>query len=1467
MWNAQSRMLMSWRAGALYLGLFWGACFFAAKAGAAPGPGINQVTFLPSEVGTEIYNFPTNVVGAQPTVNDFQMGYLVINAAHSLDDSLSGRCSWFNFSNPRNPTLITQVTTGGNKPHMIAFFRDRMVDGFQANNQFRIWDFDNMFVANTYTGTVNPVWYMCQFPYVFRPRNGYGSGANLMEIADMTTGNGIQLAVIDLGAILGFAVGSSHAIGNVLVCSASQAKGVATFDISDPANPRLLSQLVTGNPVYTSMVHGSRVYQCETSTGIRVYDFSDPTNIKLVGFVPVPDNPRYVMLKDGIGYCCPGSAKLVVFDANTLAIQHTYALAGKSDFTQLIGNMAITGGNEGANRCSIIPIQQAPDTNGPIAQFVSPADAAADQALTSRIGFIMSDQIDVTSLTTNSFIVRPVGGAAIPGTYSTQMGMINFKPDSLLATNTTYEVVLPVGGVRDTVGNGLAQAFYSRFSTGGAIQGATNTDLVARWPFDNTTTDASGNGHTAQLLNGATFSTNFVEGTASLGLDGVNDYASSSAISLSNQFTIAMWARIPSGTTNIQSLAANGPSGFSGNGFRFFVNTYQTANQRLNVETGNGTNGASFTSNTNVFALDTWNHVAFVADRTAGTGKVFYRGVQVASGTIRTDFVTTATIALGALNGSFPMKGNLDDVRIYQHALSSNEITAILNGPNVPPVISSLAVTTNSPLVGQSITFTTTATDTNLYDVLQYSYNFGDGSAATTFSTNKTAQHTFASSGRFTVLVRVTDGTVTVTKSILLIAHYPQTTPLPTASSQIIYDAARSKVWCVNPDSDTVSRIQATTLAKELEISVGTKPHSLALRPDGSALWVVCEKSDELWALDPTTGALITKTNLGYGIAPEAIAFAPNGSAAFIVSQGAESLLKLDPSTLAITGSLNLGAQPNSLAISGDSSRILVTRFISPDTQGEVWEVNPATMSLTRTFALAFDNTPDGENSGRGVPNYLTQVAIAPDGRHAWIPSKKDNIVRGLFRDGQALSHDNTVRSILSQLDLVANTEALTNRIDVDNHTVPGAICFSPLGDLAYVAYQGNNEVRVFDTATGNNLSATDTSFAPQSVCLSPDGSRLFVMNFMSRSISVFDVSQIASGTSSSMIPLGENNVVAVEKLTAQVLTGKQIFYNAADTRMANEGYLTCISCHLDGDHDGRTWDFTDRGEGLRNTITMLGRRGMGHGRVHWSANFDEIQDFEQDIRNSFGGTGFMSDADYFSGTRSTPLGDPKAGFSPDLDAMAAYVTTLNEYPKSHYRQSDGSSTPAGQNGRQHFLDLQCYACHGGPDYTDSAMGGLHNIGTIKPSSGDRLGGPLSGIDTPTLRGVAYTAPYLHDGSAADLPSVFNSTNAPDGTPHASFRTLNATQQNELISFLQELDGSDPAAPVLRPQINVSESGNSLLLSWPATASGFSLLSSPNLTSPITWTPVTNSIQSTNGVFTVNLPINTAQQFFILSAP
>ena len=105
------------------------------------------------------------------------------------------------------------------------------------------------------------------------------------------------------------------------------------------------------------------------------------------------------------------------------------------------------------------------------------------------------------------------------------------------------------------------------------------------------------------------------------------------------------------------------------------------------------------------------------------------------------------------------------------------------------------------------------------------------------------------------------------------------------------------------------------------------------------------------------------------------------------------------------------------------------------------------------------------------------------------------------------------------------------------------------------------------------------------------------------------------------------------------MLLGKQLFYDARDTRLARDRYMSCASCHNDGGHDGRVWDLTSLGEGLRNTISLRGRAGAP-GRLHWSDNFDEVQDFEGQIRTLAGGTGLMSDAAFNTGTRSQPLGD-----------------------------------------------------------------------------------------------------------------------------------------------------------------------------------------------------------------------------------
>ena len=591
------------------------------------------------------------------------------------------------------------------------------------------------------------------------------------------------------------------------------------------------------------------------------------------------------------------------------------------------------------------------------------------------------------------------------------------------------------------------------------------------------------------------------------------------------------------------------------------------------------------------------------------------------------------------------------------------------------------------------------------------------------------------------------------------IVHRPLTANPPAQSATVVITADGERVWAVNPDTDTVTAVDAADLEKAFESRVGRTPRTLAQAPDGT-IWVVNEGSHDISVLDASDGEVVDRIKLPFASMPYGVAFAPDGMAAYVTLQALGRLLRIDSATRTVVQSLALGPdadgvvpRPRGLAVDGAGGRVLVSRFVSPDAGGEVYDVDVVggTMELARTIGLAIDPGPDTPESGRGVPNYLGAPAISPDGADARVPSKKDNIGRGAGRDGLALTHESTVRTIVSRIDLAAEREDLAARIDLDEHDMASAVAFSRLGDLVFVAIQGSNGVAVIDAYGGAQVGGIPTGAAPQGLVLD-DEERLYVQNFLGRSLSVFDVAGLLSATGESVRLLAEIDLVENETLSDEVLRGKRIFYDASSSEMSLEGYISCASCHLDGGQDGRVWDFTDRGEGFRNTITLRGRGGTRlHGPVHWTGNFDEIQDFENNIRSHFGGSGFLSDDDFDGGTRSDPLGDAKAGLSPKLDALAAYVESLTDVPPSPYRDAEGRLTAEGENGRRVFAEQGCGGCHSGAAFTDSAPGVLHDVGTAGAASGKRAGGPLAGFDTPTLKGVWASAPYLHDGSASTL--------------------------------------------------------------------------------------------------------------------
>jgi streptogramin lyase len=692
-------------------------------------------------------------------------------------------------------------------------------------------------------------------------------------------------------------------------------------------------------------------------------------------------------------------------------------------------------------------------------------------------------------------------------------------------------------------------------------------------------------------------------------------------------------------------------------------------------------------------------------------------------------------------------------------------------------------------VVGDPHTFTATVTEAT--GALQFQWKFFDADEPHTGGAS--TAWTYTEPGHYLVEVEVTDASGASASDLLPhLAHYPLTPKRPTSSTSIIYDAARNRIYSVNQDNDTITSIDPEKLTKVAELPVYRKPESLALAPDGK-LWVVHQDDYAIAIIDPDRFVVERGFRLPYASQPVAVAMSPSADAAYISLMAVGKLLKLDPLTGAVLAEADVGPKPRAIAVSHDGAQVYVTRFVSPNEGGEVVKLDARTMQVSTRILLKLDNeTMYSSTEGRGLPNHLFSVGLTPDGRQAWVPSKKDNIVRGQLRDGAKLSPDQIVRPLVSMIDVGTAQELFERRIDLDDRSPPLHVEFTPRGDLAILALGGTNHIEIRSVYHPADVFSTilEAGAFPRATVLTPSG-RLFVQAWLSREVIAYDMSAaLQRNSTDTPLELARIACVASEKLSTQVLLGKKVFHDSADRRMTNEGYVTCGACHFEGTDDGRVYDFSDRGEGLRNTLSLLGRAGTKQGPLNWSGNLDEVQDFEHQIREMFSGKGFIPDELFHSGTKDQPLGEPKAGLSPELDALAAYVGSLERVNPSPHRNPDGTLTTAGVAGEALFFKLGCDFCHGGATMTDSAEKLLHDVGTLGPNSGSRAGAPLLGLDTPTLLGVWETPPYLHDGSAATLRDVLTTSNTTG--LHGYVAGLAAEQLDQLVAYLLQIDDEIP---------------------------------------------------------------------------
>jgi cytochrome c peroxidase len=317
--------------------------------------------------------------------------------------------------------------------------------------------------------------------------------------------------------------------------------------------------------------------------------------------------------------------------------------------------------------------------------------------------------------------------------------------------------------------------------------------------------------------------------------------------------------------------------------------------------------------------------------------------------------------------------------------------------------------------------------------------------------------------------------------------------------------------------------------------------------------------------------------------------------------------------------------------------------------------------------------------------------------------------------------------------------------------------------------------------------------------------------------------------------------VVPSDQNEAKIALGKQLFY---ETRLSGDRGLSCVACHVPdkGWADGKP--LSDGYPGtkyFRNTPTLL-NVATDYTKLDWDGRFT-VSDMDSLVRDRLTESHFGMVDGRLMAERLKQVPEYEAffkaafgaepNFSRTLSALSTFVKTLKTEPNPYdqYLKGDKSAlAPDAARGAALFIGkANCIQCHAGPNLTD---GKSYNLGV--PENPDILKDPLRIITmrkflrtmgapgyetiaedpglyaitqkfgdwgkfrTPSLREVAKTAPYMHNGMLTTLDDVVSFYNNGGGTAKNKSSllkplNLNADEQKDLVAFLKALSGKDPA--------------------------------------------------------------------------
>jgi len=583
--------------------------------------------------------------------------------------------------------------------------------------------------------------------------------------------------------------------------------------------------------------------------------------------------------------------------------------------------------------------------------------------------------------------------------------------------------------------------------------------------------------------------------------------------------------------------------------------------------------------------------------------------------------------------------------------------------------------------------------------------------------------------------------------------------PIYLSPIAVVADKAGKTLYVAEHTGCRVAVVDVATGKVTRRLPLPGRATGLALSPDGSELHATAGVGDGRLVTFDTAGGKLQGI-LDAGHSPTAPVAARNGTR-YVCDRFGNAVLAFAKGG-ARPLSIPVSRQPVALAL-GQGGRTLVVANHLPagrsdrgDTSAAVTLIDTATNKVVTSLPL-----PNGSTVVRGV-------AVSPDGKLACVTFilarymlPVTQIERGWLNTNVLAIVDVPGRKLLGTVLLDEPDRGAAN---------PWAAAWTPDGKHICVSHAGTHEISVVDwVGLSKKLAAAraagkgpdpqnDLSFLDglrRRIALPGNGPRglavvgstVYAAMTFSDSLCVVDVDPAAK-TAPRTIRLGPVRPLSKAR------KGEMLFNDAT---LSFQEWVSCASCHPDGRSDALVRDLLSDGMGnSKSTKSLIFAHRTPPALI----------------------TGIWSSAEVaVRGKMRFVLFSRRP--EEDATCIDEYLKNLKPVPSPYLiRQPDGTLalSESAKRGKAVFDTAGCAECHHGPHLTDMKP---HDVGTgVRREKGRKL-------DTPTLREVWRTGPFLHDGRAATMEEVFTTFNPKD--LHGKTSKLTRRQLADLCRYVLSL--------------------------------------------------------------------------------